>query len=124
MGKWAAIATLKSRKDNYPDLVRHPHDLVAIAATVTDDNRDVVKRLFSETKMQLDDVAVGLSELQRPVWEKHYNDYMRRMGKLDVGAFPPSHPLWEEVLDDLNHLAYDLGIVNDPNIPVRNEEQN
>ena len=125
VGKLAAIGTLSTRRDNYPDLVRHAHDLAELSSSVSAGvSLDLMKRLVNESNITIEDVVHGLEELQRPIWESHYNDYMRRMGKLDVGAFPPSHPLWEEVLDDLNHLAYDLGIVKDPNIPARKEEEN
>ena len=110
-GKWQALAArLPRNADAYPDLVRHVHDLAAIAPVLEALDPETARETMLRGETTQEAVAAVLKELARPVWREHYESYMRRMGVLPVGDWPNSHPDWRSVLANFKALAGELGL--------------
>ena len=63
-------------------------------------------------------IVQALRELQDPVWEAKYDDYLRRTGSLpiaDSAAF--AYPTWEPVLQEVARLSLELDLVPAQNRP-------
>lgn len=114
MGKWTALATwLAGRRYTGGDYVRHPADLAALRGGGGFE-RGVVRGRRAEMAAALrgPGVTQALRELQDPVWEANYKDYLRRMGQLPVRdgtAF--AYSTWEPVRREVARLALDLKLV-------------
>ena len=110
-GKWQALTTRLPRNgDSYPDLVRHVHDLAAIAPVLEALDPETARETMLRDETTHESVAAVLEELARPVWRDHYESYMRRMGVLPVTDWPNSHPGWDTVLANFTALAQELGL--------------
>lgn len=113
-GKWQALTTrLPRNADSYPDLVRHVHDLAAIAPVLEALDPDTARETMLREETTHESVAAVLVELARPVWRDHYESYMSRMGVLPVSDWPNSHPPWDTVLANFTALARELGLTAD-----------
>ena len=115
-GKWQALTTrLPRNADSYPDLVRHVHDLAAIAPVLEALDPETARETMLREETTHESVAAVLEELARPVWRDHYESYMQRMGVLPVSDWPNSHPNWDTVLANFRALAGELElVVTDP----------
>ena len=110
-GKWQALTTrLPRNADSYPDLVRHVHDLAAIAPVLEALDPETARETMLREETTHESVAAVLQELARPAWREHYEGYMRRMGVLPVSDWPSSHPGWDTVLANFTALAGELGL--------------
>ena len=114
-GKWQALTTrLPRNADSYPGLVRHVHDLAALATVLEVLDPDTARRTMLRDETTHESVAAVLGELARPVWRTHYESYMERMGVLPVSDWPNSHPSWHIVLANFTALARELGLTPAP----------
>ena len=110
-GKWQALTTrLPRNADSYPDLVRHVHDLAAIAPVLEALDPKTARETMLREETTHETVAAVLDELARPVWREHYESYMQRMGVLPISDWPNSHPSWDTVLANFTALAGELGL--------------
>ena len=114
MGKWQGLATrLAGRRRSGSDYCRHPLDLALMS--------NVLPVAFSHPPQPLADrvaerrgpaVTPVLRELQDPLWEASYEDYISRMGMLPIAdgvAF--AYPTWKTVHRRLAGLALDMDLV-------------
>lgn len=121
MGKWRALSTwLAGRKYTGGDYVRHPTDLAAMSGAPGFE-RDAVRGAWAELvgARRGPGITQALRELQNPVWEANYTDYMRRMGQLPVrsGRSAFAHPRWRPVLRRVARMALDLELVPERDRP-------
>jgi len=119
MGKWNAVsARLPGRARIYPDLVRHPWDLGAMSAILTETGAEPTAALSAMIEeLRGPDVTIGLRGLGDPAWAENYADYAHRMGTRPVadGFFQYADPSWETLRREvaLAALAMDLVPSND-----------
>ena len=114
MGKWQALSTwLAGRKYTGGDYVRHPADLCALSSTLQLAYRfrpDPLVAMVAERRGP--GIVQALRELQDPVWEANYDDYLRRMGSLPIGdsaAF--AYPTWKAALQEVARLSLELDLL-------------
>lgn len=108
VGKWQALAIRLPRSGtSYPDLVRHVHDLAALAIVI-EESSAAFRNIALKDSVTQESVVAVLNELRNTSWRTHYNDYMRRMGTTDIADEPGYHPTWEVVLADFGRTAHCL----------------
>lgn len=97
-GKMNALCSrLPSTGDSYPDIVRHIHDLAVLSPLLLRVSSRFRTAFHSQT-VDFRDLSATLEESRKPVWERHYRDYLRRMGMSQIADLPGSHPTWPTVL--------------------------
>ena len=97
-GKWQALAQrFLTARNNYPDLIRHVHDLAMVSYQIVEHDKDYVN-LIDEQDRPAERVFEIAEEVRHPYWAQHYENYMKRMGTAAIADHPLTHPTWENVL--------------------------
>ncbi len=104
-GKWQALAGyLPERGSQYPDLVRHVHDLASLCVVLEDVAAEFHELAFRDV-VTLETIEGVVAELQKSEWKGLYEDYMRRMGTSPISPDPGHHLEWSTILQDFGQVA-------------------
>ncbi len=95
---YALCSRLPSSGDSYPDIVRHIHDIAVLSPLLTRLSNRFTTAFYAQT-VDRRALSATLEEVRKPVWERHYRDYLRRMGMSQIADLPGSHPSWGTVLN-------------------------
>ena len=91
---YALCSSLPSSGDSNPDIVRHIHDISVLSPLLTRLSNRFSNAFYAQT-VDHRALSATLMEARKPVWERHYRNYLRRMGMSQIGDLPGSHPNWE-----------------------------
>lgn len=122
MGKWQALSTpWFSRRDTYPELIRHPWDLGTMETVLEASFNPPAKTLQElADERRAPQITEALRELFHPAWERNYSSYVDRMGTRPIDdQFPQyAYPTWPKVRRSMIRTALRMDVV-----PARNRPE-
>ena len=93
-GKLQSLASrLPTHGDSNPSLVRHLHDIGAMAPSIFPIVDDLHEITFTES-VTAELLSAVLDEINKDVWRNHYIRYMEKMGTATIGYRPGQHLDW------------------------------